>query len=93
MILGRTERPWDPRGFLDNFPPPVIFDEVQYAPDLLPYIKERIDAARSKRGRRMALKLADEIAAAANNEGEAVKKKMDVQKMAEANRAFAHYRW
>ncbi|MFB3890536.1 MAG: ATP-binding protein [Phycisphaerae bacterium] len=40
----------DPRGFLDNFPPPVIFDEVQYAPDLLPYVKERIDAARSKKG-------------------------------------------
>jgi predicted AAA+ superfamily ATPase len=40
----------DPRGFLDMYMPPVIFDEVQYAPDLLPYIKERIDAARSKSG-------------------------------------------
>lgn len=40
----------DPRGFLDLYPPPVIFDEVQYAPNLLPYVKERIDAARSKRG-------------------------------------------
>jgi hypothetical protein len=29
----------DPRGFLDLHPAPVIFDEVQYAPDLLPYIK------------------------------------------------------
>jgi len=40
----------DPRGFLDLNPPPVIFDEVQYAPVLLPYIKERIDARRSTRG-------------------------------------------
>jgi predicted AAA+ superfamily ATPase len=40
----------DPRGFLDAYPPPVILDEVQCAPDLLPYVKERIDAARSKRG-------------------------------------------
>jgi predicted AAA+ superfamily ATPase len=40
----------DPRGFLESHPPPVIFDEVQYAPDLLPYVKERIDAARGTRG-------------------------------------------
>ena len=40
----------DPRGFLQMYPPPVIFDEVQYAPDLFPYIKEAIDAARDKPG-------------------------------------------
>jgi uncharacterized protein len=40
----------DPRGFLELNPPPVIFDEVQYAPELLPYIKERIDRHRSLRG-------------------------------------------
>ncbi len=40
----------DPRGFLDLYPPPVIFDEVQYAPDLLPYIKERIDSHRDETG-------------------------------------------
>ncbi|MFO1421785.1 MAG: ATP-binding protein [Candidatus Competibacteraceae bacterium] len=40
----------DPRGFLALYPPPVIFDEVQYAPDLLPYLKERIDAHRDRRG-------------------------------------------
>ncbi|MEW6419047.1 MAG: ATP-binding protein [Nitrospirota bacterium] len=40
----------DPRGFIDMYPPPVIFDEVQYAPDLLPYIKEKIDAKREKFG-------------------------------------------
>ncbi len=40
----------DPRGFLDFYPPPVIFDEIQYAPDLLPYIKELIDERRSRAG-------------------------------------------
>lgn len=40
----------DPRAFLEMNLPPVIFDEVQYAPDLLPYIKERIDSNRDKRG-------------------------------------------
>ncbi len=40
----------DPRGFLDLYPPPVIFDEVQHAPSLLPYIKERIDARRDRAG-------------------------------------------
>jgi hypothetical protein len=40
----------DPRGFIEMYPPPVIFDEVQYAPDLLPYIKEKIDAKRQKYG-------------------------------------------
>jgi len=41
----------DPRGFLAMYPPPVIFDEVQYAPGLLFYVKEKIDEARSKPGR------------------------------------------
>ena len=40
----------DPRSFLELYPSPVIFDEVQYAPDLLPYIKEKIYAARDKSG-------------------------------------------
>ncbi len=40
----------DPRGFIESYPPPVIFDEVQYAPELLPYIKEKIDAERGKYG-------------------------------------------
>ena len=41
----------DPRSFLEIYPPPVIMDEVQHAPTLLPYIKERIDANRSVTGR------------------------------------------
>lgn len=40
----------DPRGFLALHPPPAIFDEVQYAPDLLSYIKEKIDAERDRPG-------------------------------------------
>ena len=49
-----------------------------------------LTAARSKKGKPMATKLADEIMLAAKNEGEAVKKRADVQRMADANRAFAH---
>ena len=40
----------DPRTFLARFPPPVIYDEVQYAPELLSYVKERIDQDRSRPG-------------------------------------------
>jgi predicted AAA+ superfamily ATPase len=40
----------DPRGFLALYPPPVILDEIQYAPDLLPYIKEQIDSDRGRPG-------------------------------------------
>jgi len=40
----------DPRGFIELYPPPVIFDEIQYAPDLLFYIKEKIDDNRSQYG-------------------------------------------
>jgi hypothetical protein len=40
----------DPRGFLEMHPPPAIFDEVQYAPNLLPYVKEVIDADRAQSG-------------------------------------------
>lgn len=50
-------------------------------------------AARSKKGQPMAVKLADEIIAASKNEGEAVKKRENTHKMAEANKAFAHFAW
>lgn len=52
-----------------------------------------IDAARGKKGKAMAEKLAEEIIAAAAGEGEAVKKKENTHKMAEANKAFAHFAW
>ena len=51
------------------------------------------DAARSKKGQPMHLKLADELIAASKNEGSAIKKKEDTHKMAEANKAFAHFAW
>lgn len=51
------------------------------------------DSARAKKGRPMREKLAQEILDAYRGEGAAVKKKEDTHKMAEANRAFAHYRW
>jgi small subunit ribosomal protein S7 len=50
-----------------------------------------IQAARTKKGKPMAEKLAEEIIAASKNEGAAIKKKLDTHRMAEANRAFAHF--
>ncbi|OGL14548.1 MAG: 30S ribosomal protein S7 [Candidatus Rokubacteria bacterium RIFCSPLOWO2_12_FULL_71_22] len=52
-----------------------------------------IGAARRRPERSMAEKLAAELFDAANNRGAAVKKREDTHKMAEANKAFAHYRW
>jgi small subunit ribosomal protein S7 len=50
-----------------------------------------VEAARSKKGKGMTDKLAEELMAAAKNEGNAIKKKLDMHRMAEANRAFAHF--
>ncbi len=52
-----------------------------------------IDFAKSRSGRAMSEKLAAEIMDAYNNRGAAVKKRDDTHRMAEANKAFAHYRW
>lgn len=52
-----------------------------------------VEAAREKGGKAMYLRLADEIMDAYNETGTAFKKKEDLHRMAEANRAFAHYRW
>lgn len=49
--------------------------------------------ARSRAGRSMQEKLAGELMDAANNQGASIKKREDTHKMAEANKAFAHYRW
>jgi len=56
-------------------------------------IRWLIEAARNRGERTMTERFAGEIIDAANNTGGAVKKKEDVHRMAEANRAFAHYRW
>jgi len=50
-----------------------------------------LDAARKVKGMPMAEKLANELLSASQNQGDAIKKKMDVQRMAEANKAFAHF--
>ncbi|QQR50678.1 30S ribosomal protein S7 [Candidatus Nomurabacteria bacterium] len=52
-----------------------------------------IDAARAKKGSPMANRLADELMLAAKNEGSAIKKRDDTHRMAEANKAFAHFAW
>jgi len=52
-----------------------------------------LTAARKREGKSMAIKLASEILDAKDNKGGAAKKKEDTLKMAEANRAFSHYRW
>lgn len=66
----------------------------------LPVIGERrttlamrwlLDIARKKKGKAIAEKMADELLLAFKNEGGAIKKKLDIQKMAEANKAFAHF--
>jgi len=51
------------------------------------------DFARARSGKSMREKLADEIIDAANERGESVKKREDTHRMAEANKAFSHYRW
>jgi small subunit ribosomal protein S7 len=52
-----------------------------------------IDASRKRKGRPMAEKLAEELMAAYKNEGTAIKKKLDTHRMADANKAFAHFAW
>lgn len=68
---------------------------VEVAPDRQEALALRwiIDFARNRKGTAMADALAAEILDAANNTGAAVKKREDTHKMAQANRAFAHYRW
>ena len=52
-----------------------------------------INAARAQKGKPMAQRLASEILMAAKNEGSAIKKKDDMHRMADANKAFAHFAW
>ncbi|MEW6235533.1 MAG: 30S ribosomal protein S7 [Candidatus Omnitrophota bacterium] len=56
-------------------------------------IRWLISSARSRGERGMIQKLANELVDAASNQGNAIKKKQDTHRMAEANKAFAHYRW
>lgn len=65
--------------------------EVRPARRFMLAIRWIIDAARKKSGKPMSRKLADELVAASRNDGAAIKKKQDMHRMAEANRAFAHF--
>lgn len=56
-------------------------------------IRWLLAAARARPGKSMSEKLAGELMDAANNSGAAIKKREETHRMAEANRAFAHYRW
>ncbi|MDH7578948.1 MAG: 30S ribosomal protein S7 [Bacillota bacterium] len=73
-----------------NYQVPV---EVRSERRLTLGIRWLVNYARDRAGKSMQEKLAAEILDAANNTGGAVKKKDDTHKMAEANKAFAHYRW
>jgi small subunit ribosomal protein S7 len=68
---------------------------VEVAPDRQVSLAIRwlIATARKRPGKSMAEKLASELLDAANNTGATIKRREDTHKMAEANRAFAHYRW
>ncbi len=56
-------------------------------------IRWLINATQAKKGKPMAEKLAEELLLASKNEGTAIKKKLDTHRMAEANKAFAHFAW
>ncbi len=56
-------------------------------------LKWLVKAAREKKGKSMYLKLSEEIIDASNETGAAYKKKLDLHKMAEANRSYSHLRW
>ena len=68
---------------------------VEVAPDRRSSLAMRwlLDAARSRPGKAFSDKLAAELMDAAQNTGNAVKRREDTHRMAEANKAFAHYRW
>jgi len=67
--------------------------EVRPARALSLAMRWLVGSARARGGKSMAEKLAAEISDAAQRQGAAVKKREDTHRMAEANRAFAHYRW
>ena len=67
--------------------------EVRFERSQALAIRWLISAARSRSENTMAARLSGELMDAANNRGNAVKKREDTHRMAEANRAFSHYRW
>ena len=73
-----------------NVQVPIEVDETRGEALALRWL---VNYAKTRNGKGMAINLANEIMDAANGVGGAVKKRDDVHKMAEANKAFAHYRW
>ncbi|MFC2060785.1 30S ribosomal protein S7 [Chloroflexota bacterium] len=67
--------------------------EVRVDRGLFLALRWLVTSARARTGKSMAEKLAAELSDAAKGQGASIKKREDVHKMAEANRAFAHYRW
>ncbi len=67
--------------------------EVRSARQMALAMRWLVDAARKRGEKSMGLRLAGELLDAAENRGTAVKKREDTHRMAEANKAFAHYRW
>ena len=67
--------------------------EVQPDRGLFLALNWLVKSARARKGKAMMEKLADELADAFQGQGATIKKREDTHKMAEANRAFAHYRW
>jgi len=68
---------------------------VEVRPERRSYLSMKwiINSAKAKKGKPMASRLAEEIILASKNEGDAVKKRENVHKMAESNKAFAHFAW
>jgi len=73
-----------------NYQVPV---EVSHERQVTMALRWMLQYADAKKGRPMMESLADEILAASSGQGDSVKKREDTHKMAQANRAFAHYRW
>ena len=67
--------------------------EVRSARQMALAMRWITEAARTRAGKSMGTRLADELMDAAEKRGNAVKKREDVHRMAEANKAFSHYRW
>src|SRR3989344_2919388 len=79
---------------LEKFTNYIMFDgKKSTARKVTLALRWLIGAARAKKGKPMAEKLSEELLAASRNEGGAIKKKEDTRRMAEANRAFAHFAW
>jgi small subunit ribosomal protein S7 len=67
--------------------------EVRPARQMALAMRWVVEAARTRAGKSMGVRLADELMDASEKRGAAVKKREDVHRMAEANKAFSHYRW